>query len=189
MAQPASQDPVRPRAGTPSSVFLVGFMGAGKTTVGQHLARRLGWRFIDLDDRVEARERRTIAEIFRDSGETAFRVAETEALNEVLDEIGAGANTVIALGGGTFVQPVNATSIRQSGVPVVFLDAPVEELRRRCIAKGAVRPLFRDQEQFQRLFEERRETYMVADLRLETGGKRADESAEELISLLGLGRN
>ncbi len=59
------------------AVFLVGFMAAGKTTVGQELARRLGWDFVDLDAEIESRERQTIAEMFRDRGEREFRLVET----------------------------------------------------------------------------------------------------------------
>ena len=77
----------------PDAVFLVGFMGAGKSSVGAALGRRLNWIFEDLDDRIERRERRTVAEIFRESGEPAFRRAERSALQDVLEGIhdaGAG---------------------------------------------------------------------------------------------------
>jgi shikimate kinase len=172
----------------PKAVFLVGFMGAGKTTIGRCVARRLGWRFVDLDNRVEAREGRTVADIFRDSGESAFRAAEAAALHELLGEIGAGTNTVIALGGGTYVQPANAEAILLSGAPVIFVDAAFEELVRRCSAKGTVRPLFQNAEQFRRLYEDRRRSYVKADLRLDTTFKRAEAAADELISFLGLGK-
>lgn len=172
----------------PIAVCLVGFMGAGKTTVGRSLAERMGWRFVDLDDRVEARERRTIAHIFRDSGESAFRQAEAEALLELLAEIGVGTNTVIALGGGAFVQPENANAIRRSGIPVAFLDAPVDELRERCAAKGGVRPLFRNADEFRRLYEDRRRSYMQADLLVSTSAKTVCAVVDELISRLNLGK-
>lgn len=189
MAQPVSRDSARPTSGrVPHAVFLVGFMGAGKTTVGRCVARRLAWRFVDLDHRVEARERRSIAEIFRESGEPAFRAAEAAALQEALQEIATGTSTVIALGGGAYVQPANAEAIVKSGAPVVFVDAAFEELVRRCAGRGAVRPLFRDPEQFRQLYEERRRSYMHADLRLDTTAKRPEAAADELISLLGLGR-
>jgi hypothetical protein len=102
-------------------------MGAGKTSVGRILAERLGWHFVDLDDVVERREGRTVSAIFEESGEAGFREAETAALREVLMSLRA-APLVVALGGGTFVQPHNAEAIRKSSVPVVFLDAPVEEV-------------------------------------------------------------
>ncbi|MBZ5707376.1 MAG: hypothetical protein LAN63_18675 [Acidobacteriia bacterium] len=122
----AAREPV-PRVGV---VFLVGFMGAGKTCVGQALGRQLGWRFEDLDDRIQAREAQTIAQIFRSAGESAFRVAEHEALRELLASLGSSPR-VVALGGGAFAQPENATLLEATGFPIVFLDAPVEELWRR----------------------------------------------------------
>ncbi|MFY9843041.1 MAG: shikimate kinase, partial [Terriglobales bacterium] len=80
------------------AVFLVGFMACGKSTVGQELARRLDWDFVDLDERIEWRERQTISEIFRQRGEEGFRLAETSALCDLTDSLER--DTVIALGGG-----------------------------------------------------------------------------------------
>src|SRR5438045_8658642 len=93
-------------------VALVGFMGAGKTTVGRELARRLRWEFIDLDDVIVAAEGRSVGAIFRDSGEPAFRRAEAAALREVLRAPASG-GLVLALGGGAYVQPRNAALLRQ----------------------------------------------------------------------------
>jgi len=168
----------------PKGVCLVGFMGAGKTGVGRLLAQHLGWKFTDLDDVVQAREQRTVAEIFRDAGEITFRQAEKAALREVLTQLVSGP-IVIAVGGGAFVQPENAAALRHAGIPVVFLDAPLEELRRRCADDGAGRPLFRDQNQFRQLYEARRESYMEADLRVETSGLTLDEAASLVARRLG----
>jgi shikimate kinase len=107
-------------------------MGAGKTTVGRALGLRLNWLFEDLDERIERRERRTVAEIFRDSGESAFRRAEHEALRELIEELRGGSARIIALGGGAFVQEDNASLLRSSPVTAVFLDAPADELWARC---------------------------------------------------------
>ncbi len=161
-------------------------MGAGKTTVGRLLAERLGWRFLDLDDRIRQREGREIAEIFRDSGEPHFRQVESETLGVVLGEIERRPGRVLALGGGAFVQEENASRLRAFGAPVVFLDAPVEELRRRCQQAGEQRPLFRDQNQFRQLYEARREGYMAAEVRCDTAGKKPAQVAAEIVSLLGL---
>ena len=181
-----SNDPEKTTSSrTPRGVFLVGFMGAGKTTVGRLLAARLGWSFADLDDHVVAAEGRTVAEIFRDSGEDHFRKAETAALGRVIAAMQTG-GWVVALGGGAFVQPQNVSLIRETGVPVFFLDATVEELFDRCAAAEGVRPLVRDQNQFRQLYESRRGGYMKADLRLDTQGRNPGEIAEELALRLGV---
>ena len=119
--------PARLSASPVRVVFLVGFMGAGKTSVGKALSQDLGWPFEDLDDRLESREGRTVEQIFRESGEQAFRRAETAALRELLDELGP-APKIVALGGGAFVQRENAEFLERADVTSVFLDGPVEEL-------------------------------------------------------------
>src|SRR5437899_13103159 len=89
-------------------VCLIGFMGAGKTSIGRALVQRLGWRFLDLDDLVESREGRSIAEIFARSGESGFRSAETMTLKELLTAKSlTGSSMVLALGGGGMNQPEN----------------------------------------------------------------------------------
>ena len=150
------------------AVFLVGFMGSGKNTVGQELARRLGWNFVDLDAHIEARERQTVPEIFRLQGEPAFRMAETSALRDLLTN-SLEHNSVVALGGGAFVQEVNRELLRPW--PSVFLEAPAQELWRRCQQDGTVRPLRRDRDQFARLYAERLPFYRQASLAVETSGK------------------
>ncbi|MGC1371806.1 MAG: shikimate kinase, partial [Candidatus Sulfotelmatobacter sp.] len=115
-----------------SAILLIGFMGAGKSTVGRCLAKRLGWAFEDLDDRIEERQQRKVHEIFRESGEAEFRVAERAALQELLSEVRDGARKVVALGGGAFVQRENAKLIEDAAPATVFLDASLNELWRRC---------------------------------------------------------
>lgn len=185
--RPGSHPEVRPSAPAlpVRVVFLVGFMGAGKSSVGRALSRQLGWPFEDLDERIQAREGRSIEQIFRESGEVEFRRLEHAALRELLSDLGSGPR-VVALGGGTFVQEKNVALLAESGVPAVFLDAPVEELFRRCQQEQLERPLRRDQEQFRKLYEERRPGYMVAALRIETGGKDVDTVAAEVAQSLGL---
>jgi len=170
----------------PRAVFLIGFMGAGKTTVGHALAQRLGWRFLDLDDRIEQRQGRSIAEIFHDGGEAAFRRAESAALEELLDELRHSPPTVAALGGGAFVQEENARRLRATAWPVVFLDASVEELRRRCALAHSARPLFQEENRFRQLYEERRMRYMAVKLRVDTEAKSIDQVAAEVLACLQL---
>jgi shikimate kinase len=174
------------QADNPRALFLIGFMGAGKTSVGRALAARLGWRFLDLDERIEQREGRSIAALFHDSGEAAFRRAESAALADLLLELPTSAPTVTALGGGAFVQEENARRLRATGWPVIFLDASLEELRRRCALAHATRPLFQEENRFRQLYEERRMRYMAVELRVDTEAKSVDEVAAEVLARLRL---
>jgi shikimate kinase len=171
-------------------VFLVGFMGAGKSSVGRVLGQRLNWIFEDLDDRIEAREGRTVADIFRDSGESEFRRAEQAALQQVLEELRGGVTRIVALGGGAFVQKQNAALLSASGVPTVFLDAPVDELWRRCCSQasrtGTERPLLRSLKAFRKLYETRRRDYSKASLQIQTGSRTVDTIVAEIAETLGL---
>ena len=153
-------------------------MGAGKTSVGRALSRRLGWDFEDLDDRIQAHEKRTIEQIFQNSGEDEFRRAEHEALLELISELGSSPR-VIALGGGAFAQARNANLLAEDGFLSIFLDAPIEELFRRCQEEQAERPLRRDLQQFRELYEQRRPFYLRAALRIETNGKEIELVAAE----------
>lgn len=159
-------------------------MGAGKTTVGSALARRLGWPFIDLDDVIVRLASKSVPDIFRDEGEVRFREYETAALRQVIEEHLPVKSTVVALGGGAFVQARNRDLIRASKHPTVFLDADLPELRKRCAAELGTRPLFRDENQFRQLYESRRSGYMEADLRVDTAGKAIDEIVNEVLSRL-----
>jgi shikimate kinase len=153
-------------------------MGAGKTSVGEALAKKLGWQFIDLDEQIQAREGRTIAEIFQQSGEERFRDLESEALQVILRDLTA-APAVVALGGGAILRKANLEAAKRTSA-IAFLDAPVEELRRRCLELGEARPLLGDEYQFRQLYESRRERYMEADVRIETGGKSVEQVAAEV---------
>jgi shikimate kinase len=168
------------------AVFLVGFMGAGKSSVGRALSFRLGWTFEDLDERIQAREGRSIEQIFQQSGEPEFRRVEHAALRELLAELSSSPR-VVALGGGTFVQAHNAALLKEVGVPSIFLDAPVEELFRRCAAEKSERPLRRDAEEFRRLYDARKPHYMQASWRIETSGKDIEAVAAEIAGILKLG--
>lgn len=161
-------------------VCLIGFMGAGKTSVGRALARRLGWPFRDLDEVIERRHGKSVAAIFAEDGEAGFRRAETAALEDLLDGSAAGGNLVIALGGGAFVQPHNRRALEKSGAITVLLDAPLEELRRRCAREGNTRPLARDEAKFERLFVERRAAYELAGARVDTMNKPVEQIATEI---------
>jgi shikimate kinase len=150
------------------AVFLVGFMASGKSSVGQELARRLGWDFVDLDARIESRERQTIPEIFRDRGEAGFRLAETGALRHLTESLDR--DTVVALGGGTFVQLKNRELLRRW--PSVFLDVPPDELWRRSREDATKRPLRKDDPmEFARQYEERLPYYRQATVTVVTSSR------------------
>jgi shikimate kinase len=170
-------------------------MGAGKSSVGRALSEQLNWAFEDLDDRIARRERRTVAEIFRESGEPAFRKVETAALEQALQELRSGAVKIIALGGGAFVQESNAAMLKDSGALTVFLDAPVDELWRRCCEQAGKagsgnavteRPLLKSLEQFRKLYASRRKGYMTASLTVDTAGRTIEAIAAGIAEKMGL---
>ena len=158
------------------AVFLVGFMGSGKSSVGRELARQLDWDFVDLDTRIESRERQTVPEIFRERGETGFRLAETDALRDLLAESGQP-NRVVA-------QERNRELLRPW--LSVFLEAPASELWQRSQSDGIERPLRGDPSQFERLYEERLPFYREASLVIDTAGKTVASICLEIESALQL---
>jgi shikimate kinase len=168
------------------AVFLVGFMGAGKTSVGRALSRHLGWRFEDLDDRIQARDGRTIPEIFQQSGEAHFRRSEIASLQELLAEVESGPPLIAALGGGAFAQQEIASLLEGAGRITVFLDAPADELWRRCGADVVDRPLRREEAEFRRLYEMRRPRYLQAKVRVETEGREIERIVREIAGGLRL---
>jgi shikimate kinase len=150
------------------AVFLVGFMASGKSSVGRELARRLGWDFVDLDARIAERERKTVPEIFREAGESGFRLAETSALKHLLTE-SLLRNSVVALGGGAFIQEPNRELLQSW--PTVFLEAPASELWQRSLTDGIERPLRGGPNQFAKLYAERLPFYRQAKVTIPTSGK------------------
>ncbi len=153
-------------------------MAAGKTTLAQALGRRLGWRAEDVDLLIEARERRTVAEIFAREGEPYFRSVERQVIWSLLPV----RHAVIATGGGTFVDPENRAAINADGLSV-WIDVPLDVLLARIPADGR-RPLASDRVQMAMLYEARRLAYQQAQVRLDASFARAEELVEQLVEQL-----
>jgi shikimate kinase len=159
-------------------IYLLGFMGSGKSTVGELLAREIGWPFIDLDTTIEAGQGATIRDIFEHVGEPFFREVERAALAEVSKTEPA----VIALGGGTWTLTGNQELIRGSGATTIWLDCSLEELLQRCAGINN-RPMFRDADSFATLLNQRLPHYQLADFRVTTQGCAPQEVVEKILSL------
>lgn len=142
-------------------IYIVGFMGSGKTTVGRMLADEIGWRFADLDEDIEHSQRKSISEIFATAGEQEFRRIEHQALQNRVRSIRRGTPTVLAVGGGTFTIPENIALLRENGI-TLWIDTDLDVIRKRVQASDH-RPLARDPENFDRLYRERRASYSQAE--------------------------
>jgi shikimate kinase len=165
-------------AGDPGRIVLVGFMGSGKTTVGAHLARHLGWRFLDLDRLIEARQALTVAEIFATRGEAFFRDEEQRAAEEA-----AGLTShVVATGGGAFSLPATRAAL-QRGATVVWLRCDLETLLSR-IPPDRSRPLAGSRERMAALLVEREPSYRLADLSVDSSPEGADGVARRILETI-----
>jgi shikimate kinase len=153
-------------------------MGAGKTTVAGALGRRIGWRTEDIDERIEARERRSVSAIFVQEGEGYFRQVEREVLRELLPE----RNVIVATGGGTFVDPDTRAAMLSDGA-VAWLDLPLSRVIERIPPDGR-RPLSADLIQMEDLYMRRRVAYADAHVRIDAG-KPVDEVVERLLEWIG----
>jgi shikimate kinase len=162
-------------------LYLVGFMGCGKSTIGQVLAEQLGWPFFDVDAEIEAAEGTSIAQIFDERGEAAFRDLETKMIHKRVKQVQIGIPGVIVLGGGAFVQPNNFELLENNGV-TVWLDCPLEIVRRR-LGDDNTRPLARNPEMLARLYEDRRPLYSRADFRIEISDEEIPSIVTRILDL------
>jgi shikimate kinase len=161
-----------------SLIFLVGFMGAGKTTVGRALASELEYKFLDLDELIEARTGKSVQAIFAELGEAEFRRLESEAISSC-DEL---KRAVVALGGGAYISEENRTKLRSIG-ETVWLDCPLQVCLRR-VGGDESRPLLGSRDEMRVLFEGRRVAYSQADYVVAAGEGSPEEIARVIISML-----
>jgi shikimate kinase len=170
-------------------IYLAGFMGSGKSTIGPILANTLGFDFVDVDRFVEKKAEKRIIDIFSTEGEQAFRVLERSTLQEVstLD------HCVVSLGGGTIAYEENFQLIRQSGI-IVYLQLAPEEIHQR-VHHRTDRPLLTDpsggklpeeamQQRIQELLNQREEFYARADLIIRTDKKKVGTTVDEIVRRL-----
>lgn len=156
-------------------IYLVGFMGSGKSTVGRELSLKLRCLFLDLDSEIERAESMPVREIFSQFGEPRFRELERQHLSRLASAPGA----VIALGGGTYVDTENRKVVNETGVSV-WLDSSFESIRERVRPDGS-RPLLADLEQARKLYSERLPTYKLARIHVLTDNRLPDAIAEEIV--------
>jgi shikimate kinase len=159
-------------------VYLWGFMGAGKSTVGRALAKRLDWRVEDVDAAIERIEQRDVASIFRQSGEAYFRAVERRVLADLLPARGA----VVATGGGTPVDPANRALMLRDGA-VAWLDLPFDRIVDRIPPDGR-RPLATDRAELERLYNQRLVAYQQAHARFDVSRAAVDEVVDHLVDWL-----
>ncbi|MFN8008958.1 MAG: shikimate kinase [Terriglobia bacterium] len=159
-----------------TKIFLVGFMGSGKSTIGPLLSRLLNWEFIDLDQEIEREEGRSVRQIFAEQGEAYFRECEAR----LLQSLKAKGPSVIALGGGAFVRPSNRDLIHELGYSV-FLDCPLEILIQRCPQDGS-RPLWLSSESVESLYAARVPVYQKSDFRIDVSTQTPEQIASAVLA-------
>jgi shikimate kinase len=159
-------------------IFLIGFMGAGKTTVGRELARVLEYDFFDLDELIAKRVGKSVQQIFAELGEEEFRRLENEAIRSC-EEL---TRAVVALGGGAYGSEENRAWLREFG-RTVWLDCPLEICLRR-LSGDKSRPLLGGQDAMGELLEQRRGGYAEADCVVQTGERTPEQLAIEIAKLL-----
>jgi shikimate kinase len=168
----------------PRRAIIVGFMGAGKSSVARELARHLSCEMIDLDELITAREGRTPQEIIERDGESRFRDLETVALHDALERSDA---LIISTGGGTWTLACNRALIAEHSCLTIWLDAPFELcwLRIASADGSASRPLARDRESARQLYDERRAHYRLSDFHVcVSEGRNAEVVAGEIAALI-----
>ena len=168
---------------TPVRIILTGFMGSGKSTVGPLIARRLGWRFIDVDDVIEAEAGTTIAQIFTRDGESAFRDLE----HQTIARLASGQNLVLALGGGAIErEDTRDLLLTNSATLLVHLEVELETTLARCSGSEGIRPVFADQASLAARYQRRLPLYQTAHVSIPADNKTPHEVADAVLEAAGL---
>jgi shikimate kinase len=164
-------------------IVLTGFMGAGKSTVGRLLAAQLQWRFIDVDDEIEAAFNATIAQLFQQKGEPWFREQEHETIHELISQD----SIVLGLGGGAIEDPrTRDILLSAGGTTLVHLQATLETVLTRCQGTETVRPVLADRSDLEARYQRRLPLYNQAHHTLAVDHLTPEETARSLQQILGL---
>ena len=166
----------------PTKIILTGFMGTGKTAVGQELARRLGYTFVDTDEMVEKDQKKSIGEIFEKEGEEAFRSYEKQMVRKSLDQ----EKVVIATGGGAVTDPENLKLMKERCFLIGLAASPEVILER--VSRTGARPLLKTKDQLEtikNLLSKRSPYYREAHRIIDTSGKGVMETVEEILKTFG----
>lgn len=164
------------------NIVLIGFMGTGKTTIGNRLAEKLNRNFVDMDREIESLTGMTIADIFKMYGEVRFRSEETLMAHK----LGRRSDLVISTGGGTVLQNENVAALKENGV-LICLDAQPTDIHARVNRKKGSRPLLKKDitiNEIEEFLKQREPFYACADIRISTSNKNTSEIAEEIIQNL-----
>jgi len=161
------------------NIYLIGFMGSGKSTIGKILSEKLNMKFVDLDKEIEKQEKMSIPEIFKEKGEKYFRNIE----KNILEKMSKKSNLIVSTGGGVGADIDNLEKMKKTGT-VIWLDVSLDEVFKRC-EKDEKRPLL-DQPYYKikKLYNERKNIYSKADITVKVDNKSPDEISNEIMGKL-----
>ncbi len=160
------------------NIYLVGFMGSGKSTVGRILAEKLNMNFVDVDQLIEEEEKMKISDIFKKKGEKYFRELERRKIKDLTK----GENLVISTGGGLGADRENMDLMKKTGF-VVWLDVSLDEIIKRCEGDKNRPLLNQSYENIKKLYEKRKPVYKMAHIHIKTDNKNPENIAKEIIDV------
>ena len=158
------------------NIYLVGFMGSGKSTIGKLLAKETGYRFVDIDKEIEQNEDMSIKEIFSSKGEKYFRDLEKKMIKNFVEKKGF----IVSTGGGLGADKENMELMKKKGV-VIWLDVSLDTVLKRC-GEDENRPLLKkSRNDLEKLFEKRKQIYASADIHIDVNNKTPDQIVKEIL--------